>query len=352
MTELSPSDKAPSRDILTPSNVKRIGRNTIHASGLITIGGEPDQITLLHELDPVVDRLIDEHVAARTVWMPHDFMPIDDEGRIITRRLSSDESPLLTPDVTASVIVNFLTEENLPGYHRVISENFSHEDAFRRWTNKWTAEEANHGYILHVFLDLTRAVSPEVVERLRVNQVEQGYEVEKDPLHTLVYVTFQELATRVSHRQTGAKSDNPILNEILKNVAADENHHMIFYRNLVAEAFNLAPNQTMQAIYDEIKDFEMPGANIEGFQRRALQIANADIYNLPRHIKEVIMPVLRYWNVFKRDDLTGFGAQARDDLALHLEKLQRQAASFTDKRESGQLGRVIDMMARRNPSDW
>ena len=51
-------------------------------------------------------------------------------------------------------------------------------------------------------------------------------------LHSVAYVTFQELATRVSHRNTGLACGDPIADRMLARVAADENLHMIFYRNL------------------------------------------------------------------------------------------------------------------------
>ena len=49
-------------------------------------------------------------------------------------------------------------------------------------------------------------------------------------LDALSYVTFQELATRVSHRNTGRACAEPVADELLKRVAADENLHMILYR--------------------------------------------------------------------------------------------------------------------------
>ena len=53
-------------------------------------------------------------------------------------------------------------------------------------------------------------------------------------LFGLSYVTFQELATRVSHRNTGKACNEPIADQMLQRVSADENLHMIFYRNMSA----------------------------------------------------------------------------------------------------------------------
>ena len=69
----------------------------------------------------------------------------------------------------------------------------------------------------------------------------------KQLLQGIAYVSFQELATRVSHRNTGKSSGCPIAEQLLARISTDENLHMIFYRNLVAAAFDRAPDATMAA---------------------------------------------------------------------------------------------------------
>ena len=44
----------------------------------------------------------------------------------------------------------------------------------------------------------------------------------------------------------------------------------------------------------------MPGTGIAGFQRKAVEIAVAGIYDLRQHRDDVVVPVLRYWKVFER----------------------------------------------------
>jgi len=61
-------------------------------------------------------------------------------------------------------------------------------------------------------------------------------------LDQVAYVTFQELATRVSHRSTGKVCDDPIADRMAgARIAADENLHMVFYRNITGAAFGIAP---------------------------------------------------------------------------------------------------------------
>jgi acyl-[acyl-carrier-protein] desaturase len=153
-------------------------------------------------------------------------------------------------------------------------------------------------------------------------------------LHSIAYVAFQELATRISHRNTGKATGDPIAEQLLARVAADENLHMVFYRNLLSAAFDLDPDHAMRAVTDVVADFQMPGANIDGFGRKALSIALAGIYDLRQHRDEVLQPVIRQWNIFGRTDLGADGEKAREELAAHMDELEAQASRFEEKREA------------------
>ena len=74
-------------------------------------------------------------------------------------------------------------------------------------------------------------------------------------LHSVAYVTFQELATRVSHRNTGKACNDPIADKMLQRIAADENLHMIFYRNICGAGMDIAPDQTLRAVTDIVTNF-------------------------------------------------------------------------------------------------
>jgi acyl-[acyl-carrier-protein] desaturase len=109
---------------------------------------------------------------------------------------------------------------------------------------------------------------------------------------------------------------------------------MIFYRNLVAAAFDMAPDATMEAIRDEVIDFQMPGAGMPGYTRNAVTIAKAGIYDLRLHHDAVVSPVLKFWNVFTRDDLGATGEIAREELAEFMIGLDAQATRFVEQRET------------------
>jgi acyl-[acyl-carrier-protein] desaturase len=89
----------------------------------------------------------------------------------------------------------------------------------------------------------------------------------------------------------------------------------------------------MCAIRDEVVGFQMPGAGMPDFTRNSVIIAKAGIYDLRLHHDEVIMPILRFWKIFTREDLGPVGEQAREELAEFLVALDAQASKFIDQRD-------------------
>jgi acyl-[acyl-carrier-protein] desaturase len=171
--------------------------------------------------------------------------------------------------------------------------------------------------------------------------METGYDSGDKPLlNVCAYVSFQELATRVSHRNTGRFTEDPIAEKLLIRVAKDENLHMIFYRNIVAAALEIAPSQTMRAITDEVIDFKMPGSIIPGFNRKAVQMAKAGIYDLRIHHDDIVMPLLRQWGVLELENLDGEGEKAREELAAAVAVLDEQATRFVEQREAAAAKRA------------
>jgi acyl-[acyl-carrier-protein] desaturase len=299
------------------------------------------QVALLTELEPVVENNLDRHLRVAKEWFPHEYVPWS-EGRTFDGILAGEA---WTPDDTripevarTALVVNLLTEDNLPSYHHEIATLFGRDGAWGTWVHRWTAEEGRHGTAIRDYLTVTRAVDPVALERARMVHMSAGYSNVHDDevLHSLAYVSFQELATRISHRNTGRVTGDPRCEQLLARVAADENLHMVFYRNLLAAAFDLAPSQAMRAVADVVADFQMPGNGIEGFARKSVAIALAGIYDLRQHRDEVLMPVLRQWNVWDVTGLDADGEAARDQLSTQLDGLEQAAARFEEKRDARQ----------------
>ena len=296
------------------------------------------QSRLIRDLEPVVAVELERHLAIQKNWYPHEYVPWS-EGRDFAGPLNGDaweaKDSRLSSVAQDSLILNLLTEDNLPSYHTEIAISMGRDGAWGNWIERWTAEEARHGIAIRDYLMATRGVNPYELEDLRMAHMSLGYQTpyENDMLHTIAYVTFQELATRISHRNTGKISDDAIAENMMQRIALDENLHMLFYRNTLGAALELEPNATMRAITDVVTNFDMPGANMPGFSRKAVQIALAGIYDMQLHLDEVIAPILRAWKVFERTDLSGDGLKARDELSAFLRKTGDEASRFNEKRE-------------------
>jgi acyl-[acyl-carrier-protein] desaturase len=296
------------------------------------------QTQLLLELEQVVAQNLDRHTAISKEWFPHDYIPWS-EGRNFDGLMEGDawapEDYEISDVARSALIVNLLTEDNLPSYHHEIATLFGRDAAWGDWVHRWTAEEGRHAIAIRDFLLVKRAVDPVELERTRMQHMSTGYVSanSEDLLRSIAYVSFQELATRVSHRNTGKVTGDPLCDRLLARVAADENLHMIFYRNIVAGALELSPDQTMRAITDVVKTFEMPGSDIPGFQRKAVEMAVAGVYDLRQHRDDVVMPVLRHWKVFEMEGLSDEGEKARMELSDLLDQLDVQAGRFEDKRD-------------------
>ncbi|MBY6538172.1 acyl-ACP desaturase [Rhodococcus sp. BP-349] len=300
------------------------------------------QLELLGELQPVAEENLNRHLSMAKEWHPHDYVPWD-EGRNFAALGGEDWSPeqsRLDEVAKAAMITNLLTEDNLPSYHREIAENFSQDGAWGTWVGRWTAEENRHGIVMRDYLVVTRGVDPVALEQARMEHMTNGFSSaaagghdQMGFLHSVSYVTFQELATRVSHRNTGRVCNDPIADRMLQRIAADENLHMIFYRNLCGAALDISPDQALRAIADIVQNFQMPGAGMPNFRRNGVLMAKHGIYDLRQHLEDVVMPVLRKWSIFDRTDFTAEGEQTREELAAFLEKLEKDVLKFEEQRD-------------------
>jgi acyl-[acyl-carrier-protein] desaturase len=293
---------------------------------------------LLRELEPVVEENLERHLKVAKEWMPHEYVPWS-EGRDFDGVLGGEawapDQSKMSDVARTSLIVNLLTEDNLPSYHREIHRMFGRGDGpWINWVNRWTAEEGRHAIVLRDYLVVTRNIDPYALERSRMNQLQIAYDHDDggNVLRGLAYVAFQELATRISHRNTGRYSADPVADRIMARIAADENLHMVFYRDMLSEAMQIDPSAAVHAIADEVIGFQMPGAGMESFTRKAAQMAKAGIYDLRVHHDDVVWPLLTHWGVFELTNLDPSAEIRRDELRRFLVDLDAQASRFEAKR--------------------
>ena len=304
---------------------------------------ELTDLELLKELEQTAEDNLNRHLSATTDWHPHDYVPWD-VGRNFAAMGGDDWSEgqsQLSEVAKAAMITNLLTEDNLPSYHRQAAEHFSLDGAWGTWVGRWTAEEGRHSIALRDYLVVTRGVDPVALEQARIAHMTHGFAptAEEEDRHktdfllSIAYVSFQELATRVSHRNTGKACGDPIADRLLARIAADENLHMIFYRDTCGAALDLVPDQALEAIGSVVENFRMPGQGMPNFRRNGVLMAKHGIYDPRQHLEDVVTPVLRKWRIFERTDFSPAGEQRREQLAAYMTDLEAQVLKFEEQRD-------------------
>ena len=154
------------------------------------------------------------------------------------------------------------------------------------------------------------------------------------PLDGFAYVALQELATRISHHNTGKLLEDKAGYEVMKKVASDENRHHLFYRDLLTAALEVDPSGAVMAIERQVRTFEMPGTGIMDFEVHAKAIAKAGIYDFGIHHDQILVPVvLRHWGIEALEGLTPEADQARAALVKRIGRIGKAGRRFAARRD-------------------
>lgn len=300
-----------------------------------------DTASILRELEPVAAKLLDRHMGVAKEWFPHEMVPYS-RGKDFEpgKSWAPEDADLgaagsdIDEAVRGALFVNLLTEDNLPYYFNDIDRMFGSDSAFGEWARNWTAEEGRHAIVMRDYLTVTRTLDPVALERARMIQVRSG-DVPKpeSALEGLAYVSLQELATRISHRNTGKFMTDPVGTEIMSRVGNDENLHHLFYRDLTTAALELDPSATMLGIEKAVVNFAMPGQGIPNFDRLAKEIARAGIYDLLIHHDQILVPVVkRHWKIEEVTGLTSEAEKARENILRHMERTEKVGRRLSSSR--------------------
>ena len=294
-----------------------------------------DDVALLSELSPEAERLFTRHLGATREWFPHELVPWE-RGRPVVPGEAWDPAEYPMPEpVRSALYVNLLTEDNLPYYFSTIERVFGKDSVFKAWNRRWTAEENRHAIVMRDYLTVTRALDPVALERARMAQMCAAVVPEPDHVADgISYVALQELATRISHRNTGKLLEDQVGFDVMARVAADENLHYLFYRDLVSAALVIDPSGTVCAIERQVREFEMPGVGIIDFAQHAAAIARAGIYDFAIHHEQILAGVvLRHWKIDALTGLDGEGEAARERLVTHIDRVGRVARRYAERRQ-------------------
>ncbi|MET0422030.1 MAG: acyl-ACP desaturase [Acidimicrobiia bacterium] len=290
---------------------------------------------LLEALAPAAERLLERHLGTAKEWFPHEFVPWSRGRDFVVGEEFDEDTATLPPGVQSALLLNLLTEDNLPHYYQTIVSHFGSAGVWGEWNRRWTAEEGRHSIVIRDYLTCSRSIDLHQLERARMAQVSSGL-VPNPPTiaEGIVYVALQELATRISHRNTGKLLDDPVGDAIMTRVAADENLHHLFYRDLVTAGLEADPSTIVLAVDTQVRFFEMPGAGVPNFKEHARLIAEVGVYDFASHHDNILVPVVvKHWRLDQLTGLTPEAEEARDRVLHHIERVGVVAKRMADRRE-------------------
>ncbi len=235
----------------------------------------------------------------------------------------------------SALLLNLLTEDNLPHYYQTIVSHFGTAGVWGEWNRRWTAEEGRHAIVIRDYLTCTRSIDLRQLERARMAQVSSGL-VPNPPTiaEGIVYVALQELATRISHRNTGKLLDDAVGDAIMTRVAADENLHHLFYRDLATAALEVDPSSIVIAIDQQVRTSRCRAPASPTSRRTPALIAEVGVYDFASHHDNILVPVVvKHWRLDQLTGLTPEAEEARDRVLQHIEKVGRVARRTADRRD-------------------
>ena len=291
-------------------------------------------VNLLEELSGEAERLFNRHLEAPRLWFPHEQIDWG-SGEDFKEKPWEASDYELSDGVRSAIYTNLLTEDNLPYYTESIMKHAPKEHPLNAWTRQWTMEENKHSMVMRDWVHISRCINPTLLEEGRVVQMSTGMVPQFTNLADLIsYVSMQERATQIAHRNTAAKlpkEDKQGRNVLalqfhaemgLDLIAGDETKHYMFYRDLTKAAFDLDPSTMMEAVNRQVEHFAMPGVGIPNFTRHAVRIAKEGIYGVQQFLQDVVTPVLELWDVEHLEGLNAEAEKARVALFEMIEKLK------------------------------
>ena len=300
-----------------------------------------DERKLLKEIEPVAGDLLNRHLGVAKEWFPHEMVPYS-RGKDFVAGSQWDKNDAdfgsasneVSEAVRASLYVNLLTEDNLPYYFRDIDQLFGNDGAYGEWGRNWTAEEGRHSIVIRDYLTVTRAIDPVALERARMQQVRSGQvPAPLDIYEALAYLSMQELATRIAHRNTGKMMNDEVGEAIMLRVGNDENLHYLFYRDLATAAIAVDPSNMVIGIERAVRTFAMPGTGITDFEKLSREIARVGIYDLLIHHDQILQPVvMRHWKLEQLTGLSDEAEKAREALFKRIERIGKVGAKMASDR--------------------
>jgi acyl-[acyl-carrier-protein] desaturase len=304
-----------------------------------------DHVDVIRAIEPAVADNLGLLIPIDKAWQPTDYLP-DLEAENWREQIERfrDTAQAISDELLVVLVGDMVTEEALPSYSVSLNGVVRDEEGtspapWARWLRGWTAEENRHGDLLNAYLRLTGRVNMRAVERTVHGLIANGFNPKShaDPYNLLVYTSFQERATRISHGNVGrlaARAGDPNLARICGMIAGDESRHEAFYTRMMGRVLEHDPAGGILAFRSMLRGLiAMPGRFIDDgqdpdlFDHFAVVAQRANVYTAHDYAS-IIGHLVKTWDIAGRT-VAGKAARAQDDLCRQAERYERLAERTT-----------------------
>jgi acyl-[acyl-carrier-protein] desaturase len=178
------------------------------------------------------------------------------------------------------------------------------------------------------------------IQRLLYNGIE--LQTEADPYNGLIYTSFQERATKISHVNTGKialKSGDKLLGKICNTIAGEEAMHEKAYKFFMSKVFESDPNGGLAAFVQMMKKKIVMPASLMDFGTDKKQYVNyasitqkIGVYT-SHDYANIIDHLVKFWGIDKLKGLSSEGNKAQDFLSSLSERYFKLAERLQETTE-------------------
>ena len=299
---------------------------------------------VIASLSSIAGKAVDEDlVNPDECWQPTDFLPdMTKEDAFEQVKELRERCEGIPDSVITSLVGNMITEEALPSYQTYFNLMLNEEreltstNGWVRWSRAWTSEENRHGDLLNKYLYLSGRCDMKAVEQTIHRLIYNGFDPQTnhDPYQTMVYTSFQERATKVSHVNTGKLADkagDDRLSRICKTIAGDEARHEKAYKSFMSKIFETDPSGALLAFEKMMrKQIVMPAVLMDKGARNSLF---ADFSAITQKIgvyttwdyASIIEHLVSLWKIENLTGLKDGAAKAQDYLSTLADRYKKIA---------------------------
>ena len=260
----------------------------------------------------VLDEVLYDYLrrADRMGWSPYDLVDAE-QMKTLARPERLNETQL------AAVKTVLYVEDHLPGYLseylRVMTDPTAPDEQCivnrqaLHYTFRWVAEEDRHAHVLEMYLKRTGLVKQAELEAdmLRERNTAYIFPYADKMVEGFVYLALQEKATHLYYRALAKDLDEPLLQSILKRMAADEASHGAFFYDLLIKCHKGDLDALAKKISAVANDFRMPvQSNLTNYRRQILGLMKtAPSYRHADVFEDMIAAVEKASKYYTRDSL-------------------------------------------------